>query len=110
MASSAELWTGGERKWLISHEGVGGPKGLSFCGILPEGFETIKTEMEARQFKAGGDGADVDYIFEIPLLMAKKIVGFKHDEVCPHVIRNEFRIMTKQRPSGGFLSSILGRK
>lgn len=41
--------------------------------------------MEARQLKPGGDSADVDYIFEIPLLAAKRIVGFKHDEVCPHV-------------------------
>jgi hypothetical protein len=28
-------------------------------------------------------GFDVDYFFDIPLELAKRIVGFKHDEVAP---------------------------
>jgi hypothetical protein len=29
MASSSEMWSGGKRKWWLSHEGENGPKGLS---------------------------------------------------------------------------------
>lgn len=106
MASSSELWTNGHRRWWISHEGIEGPKGLNFSGSLPDVFKNIKAEMEATQIKNGGDRADVDYIFEIPLLVAKALVGFKHDEICPHVIRNEFKIMRNEN----FLSRIFGRK
>jgi hypothetical protein len=97
MASSAEWWSGGERKWWISHEGDRGPKGLNFTGILPENFESIKAEMEATQIQEGGDQAGVDYIFEIPLMVAKSIVGFKHDEFCPHVIGDEFKVMERAK-------------
>ena len=52
MASSAELWSGGERKWWLSHEGEDGPKGLSIEGDLPASLSTIRTEMEpTRQCK-----------------------------------------------------------
>jgi hypothetical protein len=110
MASSAELWTGGDRKWWISHEGENGPKGLDFSGNLPDVFKNIKTEMEAKQINNGGDQADVDYIFEIPLLVARALVGFKHDEVCPHAIGNEFKIMRNENQQRGFFSRIFGRK
>jgi len=93
MASSAELWSGGSRKWWISHEGENGPKGLDFSGELPENFHQIRTEMEALQKEEGGDEAGVDYIFDIPLLVAKSMTGFQLGEVCPHVIGNEFHVM-----------------
>ena len=96
MASSSELWSNGSRKWWISHEGIDGPKGLDFSGDPPPNFQQIKTEMESKQEKEGGTEADVDYIFEIPLLVAKAVTGFKHDDVCPHVIKDEFKIMTRE--------------
>jgi hypothetical protein len=87
MASSSELWSGGKRKWRLSHEGENGPKGLSVAGELPETLDTIQREMEDLQLAEGGDDADVDYIFEIPLKVAKELVGFKHDEDCAHLRR-----------------------
>jgi hypothetical protein len=36
--------------------------------------------------------------------------GFKHDEVCPHVINDEFKIMTRETSKGGFLSRLFGKK
>ena len=110
MVSSSELWSGGSRKWWISHEGIDGPKGLDFSGDPPANFQQIKAEMEAEQEKQGGTAADVDYIFEIPLLVAKALTGFKHDEACPHVINDEFKIMTREGSKGGFLSRLFGKK
>ena len=97
MASSAELWSGGRRTWWLSHEGEAGPKGLAADGALPASFQTIRSEMEKMQLEEGGDDADVDYIFEIPLLLAQSIVGFKHDEDSRHVINSEFQVLSRSK-------------
>lgn len=110
MASSSEQWSDGERKWWISHEGGDGPKGLDSAGELPAAFPQIKAEIEAEQEKAGGLEADVDYLFEIPLLVAKSITGFKHDEVCPRIINDEFRIMRRKTREGGLIARLFGKK
>jgi hypothetical protein len=110
MASSSELWSRGSRGWRISHEGIDGPKGLELSGALPDHLQQIKTEMEAMQKQEGGEKADVDYLFEIPLLVAKSIVGFKHDEVFPHVVGNAFKIMKKDSQQDGFFWRLFGKK
>jgi hypothetical protein len=95
MASSSELWSGGKRKWWLSHEGEKGPKGLSVEGVLPEAFPAIRKEMEELQLAEGGDDAEVDYIFEIPLKVAQSLVGFKHDKDCAHLIGGHFVVMCR---------------
>jgi len=62
MASSSELWSGGKRKWWLSHEGENGPKGLSVAGDVPDTLAAIRKEMEDLQLAQGGDDAGVDYI------------------------------------------------
>ena len=109
MASSSELWSGGKREWWISHEGENGPKGLSFDGVLPDCFSTIKSQMEKAQLAEGGEEADVDYIFEIPLKVAQTIVGFKHDEDCPHMVDGHFSVLSEIGRKKGFLQNLLGR-
>lgn len=106
MASSSEMWSGGERQWWLSHEGEGGPKGLDTDGRLPECFAKIRDEMEKAQQAEGGDRADVDHIFEIPLKVAQQLVGFKHDEDCPHIINNEFAVLSRPPQRRDFLSRI----
>jgi hypothetical protein len=96
MASSAEFWSGGVRIWWISHEGENGPKGLSTDGTLPGTFSSIRIDMEEAQRAAGGDDADADYLFEIPLRVAQSIVGFKHDEACPHLTEGQFVVLSAQ--------------
>lgn len=109
MANSAELWSEGSQKWWISHGGEDGPKGLDFSGNLPDVFQKVKAEMEEMQGKEGGDQADVDYLFEIPLLVARSLTGFKHDEAW-HIVGNEFRIMTKEVRPRGVFSRFFGKK
>lgn len=83
---------------------------MDFSGELPNHFQHTRSEMEAAQKEAGGDKADVDYIFEIPLRVAKAITGFKHDEVCQHIVGNEFRIMRREAQQGGIFSRLFGKK
>jgi len=108
MASSSEFWGGGQRKWRIAHLGEDGPKGLSVEGDVPECFASIKREMEEAQRAAGGDAAGVDHIFEIPLKVAQTLVGFKHDEVCPHLTEEQFVVLSRPAPKKGFISKLFG--
>jgi hypothetical protein len=52
----------------------------------------------------------VDYIFEIPLTVAKSLVGFKHDEICAHLIGGRFDVMARAAPKASPLSRLFGRK
>lgn len=109
MASAAELWVGGGRKWSISHEGEDGPKGLDTDGELPECFASIRDEMQDAQRAVGGDNADVDYIFEIPLKIAQTLVGFKHDESYESILESDFMVLSNGTSKKGFLSRLFQR-
>jgi hypothetical protein len=66
--------------------------------------------MEDQQVAEGGEAAGVDYLFEIPLEVAKSLVGFKHDESCPHLIGGRFEVMSRIAPKPNPLSRLIGRK
>jgi hypothetical protein len=102
MASSSELWSGGRRKWWISHEGEDGPKGLAADGDLPAAFASINAQLQAAQSAEGGPAAEVDHLFDVPLKVAQSIVGFKHDEDGPYVTSPAFVVLTGGRRKGLF--------
>ena len=114
MASSAEMWRAGKRQWWISHEGEDGPRGLGVDGQPPECLASIRREMEATQRAEGGDDADVDWIFEIPLRVAQALVGFKHDETWGHLVDQEFAVLERSTPERatskrGLFQRLLGK-
>jgi hypothetical protein len=112
MASSAELWTSGRRRWWLSHESEDGPKGLELDGPLPQCFAAIRKEMEDAQRSEGGDDADVDYIFEIPLKVAQTLVGFKHDETHESVVEGQFMVLSRGKTAKSdkrFFSRLFGK-
>ena len=108
MSSSSELWSGGQLKWSLSHKGEDGPRDLSAQGELPECLPRIQKEMEQSQLAAGGDSAEVDYIFEIPLKVVESIVGFKHDEKCRHLLDGHFVVMSQAASKAGFFARVFG--
>lgn len=109
MASSSEMWSQGKRKWWLSHEGEDGPRGLDTDGDPPESFPAIRKEMEEAQRAAGGDDAEVDYMFEIPLKLAQALVGFKHDEEDTHVTDDRYVVLSRAEPAGGLLHRLFGK-
>jgi hypothetical protein len=76
MASSAEAWESGRKLWVVSHQGDESVDHLQTEGDLPPAFGEIERHYRAAQARADG----VDYVFEIPLVLAKGIAAFKHDE------------------------------
>jgi hypothetical protein len=101
MYSSAEYWDSGSKKWSVAHDAQKGMYNLEASGALPNSFENLKTKVSNDQDAEGGQKADVDLIFDIPLLLASELTGFKHDEDCeslaqPHpVVFEEKGIATK---------------
>jgi len=69
-------------------------------------FASIRKEMEQSQAAAGGDNARVDSIFEIPLKVAQSIVGFKHDEVCSHLVDDQYVVLSRPATGGGFFGRL----
>jgi hypothetical protein len=83
MVSIAEGWCDGARSWKIAHNAQEGMFDLSADGELPAHFDAIKDDFVSQQNAEGGEDAGVDFIFDIPLRVAKKICGYKHDEGSP---------------------------
>jgi len=84
MFSLAMLFRDGQAEWSISHQGDGEDVyDLQKAGRLPSFAAEIEMELIAKQKTEGGRSAQVDYIFDIPLLIAKRLCGFKHDELGP---------------------------
>jgi hypothetical protein len=95
MWSTAELWRDGAQVWRVEHDAQKNICHISTSGLLPDGYSAMETELTDKQKEAGGEDSDTDYFFEIPLLTAKTIVGFKHDESGPEdadfmVFKNTF--------------------
>ncbi|MFO1341361.1 MAG: hypothetical protein U1F53_24610 [Burkholderiaceae bacterium] len=76
MFASAEGWRAGERAWCVVHDAQQGAGHLQVDGAPPPALAGITAELRALQ--AGSAG--VDYLFEVPLKLAQRLTGFKHDE------------------------------
>jgi hypothetical protein len=78
----ATCWFEGKEIWRVQHEAEKGITDLQVTGAPPAELEDIRQRAFIRQM-VEGDDADVDYIFDVPLHLAKSFVGFKHDENTP---------------------------
>lgn len=80
MHSFGEAWHDGERVWWSRHDAQQGHYDLETAGSLPPGFDTLRRQLLEEQDAAGGNDADVDFIYSLPLDAAKSVCGFAHDE------------------------------
>ena len=87
MISVAAFHVRGELLWNVSHEGNLSVPTLILTGAVPPQTTTLREEMLAKQkiedeklpeHKAGFLG--VDYVFEVPVMLAKSICGFRYDQ------------------------------
>jgi hypothetical protein len=104
-ASSAELWSGGKRRWWISHAGEDGGDRLDTQGRLPDGYADIRARLAKVHTEAEGEA---DYVFEIPLEVAKDVVGFRHDEEKSHLVGGRFTVMSGPARAG-LLARLFGK-
>jgi hypothetical protein len=83
MFSSCALWRNGRQVWSVRHRGDRSSLDLVEAGRLPAEYAASRDHFIGKQKAAGRQEADVDYVFELPLQLAKQFVGFQHDEETP---------------------------
>ena len=82
MACAAFYYDHGRQVWRVTHESEKGIFNLAEEGILPETFTTVRLDHERKQKEQDGIGAGkmrVDFIFEIPIVMAFELCRYRHD-------------------------------
>ena len=80
MFSSASAWNDGRQIWSVSHNAQQGIGHLQVEGEPPPAFADIRERLMAEQRRAEAEARDVDYIFDIPVEMARAMTGFRYDE------------------------------
>jgi hypothetical protein len=76
MFSCVELYRNGAPIWSVAHNAQEHMDDLQTEGTLPEMFAEIRARLTARQ-----DNESADYIFDIPIEMARALCGFRHDRL-----------------------------
>jgi hypothetical protein len=83
MVSWASGWSDGRRVWSVTHDSEKGIEHIEAEGDLPPVFTSLWDQLAAQQAGAGGEEGDVDYLFDVPVELAKAVTGFRHDEGIP---------------------------
>lgn len=81
MYSSTELWRSGTQVWFVSHFAERGLLDLTAIGDLPTLFAAVKADYLRRQaeYDASKHSMKVDFVYDIPVEVAARIAGFRHD-------------------------------
>jgi hypothetical protein len=76
--SQAFCWKDGAHLWSVTHDAERSLDHLQATGDLPAEFQ----DLEARALAARQEWPDgPDYLFDVPLELARAVVGFRHDAV-----------------------------
>jgi len=111
MFSAAAYWKNGQQIWRVSHDGGDDRiEHLQTSGQLPPEFESIRKQQFAKQQQeTAADGElRVDHVFDIPLNLAKHLIGFAHDDPSSGLAGDVFEVLEPAKSAGGFLSRIFG--
>ena len=84
MVSSAANWKDGVQVWSVTHDTQQGDRHLDVQGALPVAFPAIRDRLTEEQQKDDG----VDFIFNIPVDLAKEMTGYSHEERPPITFDN----------------------
>jgi hypothetical protein len=76
MCSSASGWQNGKEQWSVTRDAQQGLTHLESTGDLPWAYAAIHDDLSRKQVGK----TNVDYLFDIPVELAKSLTGFRHDE------------------------------
>jgi hypothetical protein len=97
MFSYASGWKGGNHVWSVTHDCEKGRFHLEMQGVVPASLEGIRNNLIAQQKEAGGEKADVDYVYDTPAELAKELTGFRHDEDMPGMSGEVFHVLERAK-------------
>lgn len=95
MISSVSEWRSGTSVWSVSHDAQNGIFHLEVTGEVPPGLAKIREKLTEEQNRHGGVKSEVDYIFDIPIELAKSLTGFRHDQDVTGMPRDAFHILSR---------------
>jgi hypothetical protein len=79
MYSASSEWRKGREAWAIVHASERAADHLDVRGEPPPEWATIRDELRNEQATAEEEGSNVDYVYEIPLVVAERVVGYRTD-------------------------------
>jgi hypothetical protein len=110
MYSTVAAWEGGKELWAVVHDAQEGIMDLHVRGTPPDLYPAIRDRLWSEQEAEGGEDADVDFIFDIPLSLAHELTGYRYDQDGPGMQANGFEVLQGQRSGKwGLLQRLLGR-
>lgn len=126
MFSGAAGWKAGRRCWSVNHDAQEGIEHLETEGELPAPFSSIRDRLFSKQkeenIRTAGlrrrrfprkavsiDEMGCDYIFDIPIEVARELTGYQHDRDIPGLTGSPFEVLAgavpKESAPGQKLSS-----
>ena len=97
MVSSVAYWKDGAQIWSVTHDAQKGDDHLDVQGEPPAGLAAIRDRLTKQQEEDGG----VDFIFNIPVDLAKEMAGYSHEETPEITFDNFVKPTFLQRVFGG---------
>ena len=96
MVSRAAGWKDGKQIWSVSHGADDSDDNLEVEGEPPAGFPMIRDRLIKQQEEDGG----ADFIFNIPIDLAKEITGYSHEDSLEISFDNFVKLTFFQRLFG----------
>ena len=93
MFCSTAYWKHGQKVFEIVHDAQKSIYDLQASGETPTTLVNIRTKFFSDQEAEGGEKANVDLIFEIPLQIGVEFTGFRHDHDYPRDEANPFQVL-----------------
>jgi hypothetical protein len=97
MFSSVEGWLNGEKIWSAVHDSEKGISHLEIIGKCPKSMIDIRQRLTAQATSSGSEQSEIDFIFDVPVELARELTGFCHDRDTPGIEGTAFQIL-KRRP------------
>ena len=83
MFSSATGWKDGRKCWSVIHNAQERCDHLDTQGNLPSTFSSILAQLKTKQQDADANKRRVDFLFDVPVELARSLVGYRHDKDVP---------------------------
>jgi hypothetical protein len=96
--ASTELWHDGARVWHVQHQGDEDSENISHQGEVPQRFHDLLATVEPQD----SENLEGHFHMDIPLILAKEIAGFRHDESNAEFDRTPFEELSELRTKGSW--------
>jgi hypothetical protein len=116
MFSTASGWKYGGVTWSAIHDCNKGLSHLEVEGPAPPAIDETRQRLLAAQNAGGGEKAEVDYLFDAPVEIARQLTGFRHDQDVPGMTGEVFHVLEPAKESrlstgaGGLFSRLFGKQ